>query len=116
VTYLIRVTVETFKEEMAQAMKAYERYVICIDKTPEEFEASLISLVIKAINAFRARQAHDRDFKPERQPAPAVRHLFQSQLAVPETAFAQDGRAGHGTDRRRTPDFGRLIGPEFEPY
>ena len=49
------VTVETFKEEMAQAMKAYDQYVICIDKTPDEFQASLISLVIKAIKAFENR-------------------------------------------------------------
>jgi hypothetical protein len=40
---------------MAQAMKAYEMYVICIDKTPEEFQASLVSLVIKAIKAFESR-------------------------------------------------------------
>src|SRR5215471_5646057 len=40
---------------MAQALKAYESYVICIDKTPEEFQASLISLVIKAIKAFESR-------------------------------------------------------------
>jgi hypothetical protein len=49
------VTVDTFKEEMAQALKAYEMYVICIDKTPEEFQASLISLMIKAIKAFESR-------------------------------------------------------------
>ncbi len=49
------VTVETFKDEMAQALKAYEMYVICIDKTPEEFQASLVSLVIKAIKAFESR-------------------------------------------------------------
>lgn len=40
---------------MAQALKAYEMYVICIDKTPEEFQASLVSLVIKAIKAFESR-------------------------------------------------------------
>src|SRR5262245_9662717 len=40
---------------MAQAMKAYDQYIICIDKTPDEFQASLISLVIKAIKAFENR-------------------------------------------------------------
>ena len=49
------VTVETFKEEMAQALKAYEMYVVCIDKTPEEFHASLVSLMVKAIKAFESR-------------------------------------------------------------
>jgi hypothetical protein len=52
---LLRVTVETFKDEMAEASRAYEMFVICIDKTPEDFQASLISLVIKAIKAFESR-------------------------------------------------------------
>ncbi len=54
-TYPTCVTVESFKEEMAQALKAYELYVISIDKTPEEFKASLMSLMIKAIKAFESR-------------------------------------------------------------
>ncbi len=33
----------------------YDRYVICIDKTPEEFEISLISLLHKAIKAYESR-------------------------------------------------------------
>ena len=49
------VTVETFKEEMALAMKTYDTYVINIDKIPEEFEASLQSLVAKAIKAYENR-------------------------------------------------------------
>ncbi len=53
--YPTTVTVETFKEEMVQAIKAYEQYVVCIDKTPEEFQASLVSLIIKAIKAFESR-------------------------------------------------------------
>ena len=40
---------------MAEALKAYEFHIICIDKTPEEFEASLVSLVTKAIRAFESR-------------------------------------------------------------
>jgi hypothetical protein len=42
------------------AMRAYNSYVVCIDKTPEEFEASLISLVHKAIKAFESRGPHLR--------------------------------------------------------
>ena len=53
--YLIRVTVDTFQTEMDQALKAYEQYVVCIDKTPEEFQASLVSLIVKAIKAFENR-------------------------------------------------------------
>ncbi len=36
-------------------MKAYDKYVICIDKTPDEFEMSLVSLLTKAIKAYESR-------------------------------------------------------------
>jgi hypothetical protein len=49
------VTIETFKREIVAAAKAYDKYVICIDKTPEDFEASLNSLVAKAIRAYETR-------------------------------------------------------------
>lgn len=48
-------TAETFKPEIAEAMKAYEKYVICVDKTPDEFHASLVSLLGKAIKAYESR-------------------------------------------------------------
>jgi hypothetical protein len=40
---------------MAQAIKAYDLYVINIDKIPEEFETSLNSLMAKAIKAYENR-------------------------------------------------------------
>jgi hypothetical protein len=49
------VTVETFKDEMALALKSYDSYVINIDKIPEEFESSLKSLMAKAIRAYETR-------------------------------------------------------------
>ena len=49
------VTADTFSQEIAEAMSAYEKYIICIDKTPEEFHASLISLLNKAIKAYESR-------------------------------------------------------------
>jgi hypothetical protein len=49
------VTAETFNEEIADAMKMYEKYIICIDKTPDEFQASLMSLLNKAIKAYESR-------------------------------------------------------------
>jgi hypothetical protein len=49
------VTVETFKSEIAAAVRAYEKYIICIDKTPEDFEISLNSLMAKAIKAYESR-------------------------------------------------------------
>jgi hypothetical protein len=48
-------TIESFKREIAAAIKAYDQYVICIDKTPEDFEASLTSLMAKAIKAYESR-------------------------------------------------------------
>jgi len=49
------VTAETFRQEIAEAMKAYDKYIICIDKTPEEFHTSLVSLLNKAIKAYESR-------------------------------------------------------------
>ena len=36
-------------------MKAYEKYVVCIDKIPDDFQTSLISLLNKAIKAYESR-------------------------------------------------------------
>ena len=48
-------TTEVFRPEIAEAMKAYDKYVICINKTPEDFETSLTSLLNKAIKAYEGR-------------------------------------------------------------
>ena len=48
-------TADTFKHEIADALKAYDKYVICIDKVPEDCEASLKSLMEKAIKAYENR-------------------------------------------------------------
>jgi hypothetical protein len=50
-----RVTVESFKPEIAEALKAFEKYIVCLDKTPEECESSLVSLMEKAIKAYQNR-------------------------------------------------------------
>jgi hypothetical protein len=50
-------TVDTFKREIDEAVKNYDRYVVCLQKTPEEFAASLTSLLQKAIKAYAARAA-----------------------------------------------------------
>jgi hypothetical protein len=50
-------TVDTFKSEIGEAMKNYDRYVICLQKTPDEFEAVLNSLIQKAIKAYAGRAA-----------------------------------------------------------
>jgi hypothetical protein len=46
---------DVFQNELADALRRYEKYVVCIEKTPDEFLASLESLLAKAIKAFEAR-------------------------------------------------------------
>ena len=48
-------TLDSFKSEIAEALKAYEKFIVCIEKTPEECEASLNSLMEKAIKAYQTR-------------------------------------------------------------
>jgi hypothetical protein len=50
-------TVDSFKREIADAVKNYDRHVVCLQKTPDEFEAALNSLLQKAIKAFETRTA-----------------------------------------------------------
>ena len=40
---------------MADALKTYEKYIVCIDKVPDECESSLRSLMEKAIKAYADR-------------------------------------------------------------
>jgi len=49
------VTVDTFKPEIAEAMKAYDKFIVCLDKTPEDCETSIRSLMEKAIKAYETR-------------------------------------------------------------
>ena len=51
---------EDFSKEIADAVKAYEHYVVCIDKTPDECRASLVSLMEKAIKTYVSRGPHLR--------------------------------------------------------
>jgi hypothetical protein len=59
-SYVSPVTVDMFKHEIADALKAYDRFIVCLDKTPEECEASLRSLMEKAIKAYENRGPHLR--------------------------------------------------------
>src|SRR5687768_5763435 len=49
------VTAEMFRPEIEDALRAYEKYIVCIDKTPERAEESLRSLMEKAIKAYLNR-------------------------------------------------------------
>jgi hypothetical protein len=48
-------TIDSFKREIAAAIKAYDQHVVCLGKTPDEFEQSLRSLFSKAIKAYQNR-------------------------------------------------------------
>ena len=56
----MEITVETFEREIARALKNYERYIVCLEKAPEEFKASVCSLVEKAIDAYVNREPNLR--------------------------------------------------------
>ena len=49
-----------FKQEIAEALKAFDKYIVCVDKTPEDCEGSLRSLMKKAIKAYENRGPHLR--------------------------------------------------------
>ncbi len=51
------VTTEMFKKEIAAAVKGYDKYIVCLEKSPEDFEAALASLMVKAIKAYENRGA-----------------------------------------------------------
>jgi hypothetical protein len=56
----MELTVETFHAEIAEALKAYDKHVVCIDKTPEECNQALMTLMDKAIRAYLSRGPHLR--------------------------------------------------------
>ena len=53
-------TAETFQREIAAALKTYDQFVVCLEKTPEDFLESLQSLMGKAIRAYENRGPHLR--------------------------------------------------------
>ena len=53
-------TVETFRNEISEALKAYDKFIVCLDKVPDDCERSLDSLMEKAIKAYENRGPHLR--------------------------------------------------------
>src|SRR5579871_1426003 len=53
---IMNLAIEDFLQEMAGAVKSYEKFVVCVEKTPDEFLKSLQSLMAKAIAAFENRE------------------------------------------------------------
>jgi hypothetical protein len=52
-----RVTVDLFEQEIQEALKAYDLYIVCLEKPPESFETTLRRLVEKAIREYETRKA-----------------------------------------------------------
>lgn len=48
-------TIETFKKEIAAAVKKYDKHIVCLAKSPEDFENAMQSLMEKAITAYENR-------------------------------------------------------------
>jgi hypothetical protein len=57
---IMDLTVDCFKNEMTEALRHYEKYVVCLDKTPDQCEAALASLMAKAIKAYENRATNLR--------------------------------------------------------
>ena len=53
-------TVEIFRQEISEAVKSFEKYIVCLDKTPEECEEAIERLMEKAIKAYVSRGSHLR--------------------------------------------------------
>ena len=53
-------TVEMFRQEIVEAVASFEKYVVCLDKTPEECQEALERLVEKAIKAYLSRSTNLR--------------------------------------------------------
>jgi hypothetical protein len=46
---------EMFVDEIEAAVKSFDLHVVCLDKTPEDCQASLESLLVKAMRAYETR-------------------------------------------------------------
>lgn len=48
-------TIDHFKSEIETALAVYDKYVVCLEKTPDECRTSLESLTRRAIHVFENR-------------------------------------------------------------
>ena len=56
----MELTVEIFQAEIEEAMKSFDRFVVCIEKPPEDCRRALVSLMEKAIKAYATRKPNLR--------------------------------------------------------
>lgn len=48
-------TVDSFRKEIAAAVRSFDKHIVCLEKSSAEFEAALASLFEKAIKAYDNR-------------------------------------------------------------
>ncbi len=48
-------TTNDFKREIAEAVRVYDRHIVSLEKSTDEFHQILMSLVVKAIKAYENR-------------------------------------------------------------
>jgi hypothetical protein len=51
----MELTVELFRAEIDEALRAFEKFIVCLEKSPGDCEAALKSLMDKAIQAYLNR-------------------------------------------------------------
>ncbi|MFT4588754.1 MAG: hypothetical protein ACI9VS_003153 [Candidatus Binatia bacterium] len=51
----MQLTEDTFQPELEEALRNYDKYVVCLDKAPEDCRDSLVSLLGKAIAIYENR-------------------------------------------------------------
>ena len=119
----LRVTIETFKKEIATAVKAFDKYIVSLEKSPEELR---LPRSVMAEGARRLRElcpgmrhglALDKQVTiilSQRHRAPAEWHLFQfncpyQKNALPGTVKAVE-EIFRGKIESLVPDFNRSCG------
>ncbi len=53
--HAMELSTQEFERELDAAVRNYDRYVVCVEKTPDDFRRSLESLLAKAISAYENR-------------------------------------------------------------
>ena len=71
-------TVDEYQQEIAAALRRYDLFIVCVEKTPEQFLEILRSLVAKAISAYENR-------------APGLRHGISLDRHVTVILSESDG-------------------------
>ena len=52
----MELTPATFATEIEEAVRSFDKFIVCLGKSTDECQASLESLIVKAIRAFETRK------------------------------------------------------------